>query len=164
MHTDRNKRHQITKNHYQSSYTSYAWCGLEARTMAINTICPIDAMCRFALWLPPLQDYDPRVGFQKDSNAPQSPNDSNVGMLPVIVAIPYVIIQCFEPLKNVDDTDDYGGVSHYVVVHIPVESQFMVFVGPQEQSKHLNHRPILHIYRCFCLVQLQITHKGIMEL
>jgi len=59
-------------------------------------------------------------------------------MLPVIVAIPYVIFQGFEPFENIGDAEGYGGVSHQVVVGIPVHSVFMVLVGPQEQRKHLH--------------------------
>ncbi|RDX63972.1 hypothetical protein CR513_57534, partial [Mucuna pruriens] len=59
-------------------------------------------------------------------------------MPPVIVAIPYVIFQGIEPFENVDDTDNYGGVSDQVVVKIPVDSVFMIFVGPQKQREHLN--------------------------
>jgi len=65
-------------------------------------------------------------------------------MLPVIVAIPYVIFQGVEPFENVGDTEGYGGVSDQVVVGIPVHSEFMVLVGPQEQRKHL-HPIIPHV-------------------
>jgi len=58
-------------------------------------------------------------------------------MLPVIVAIPYGNLQGFEPFKDVDDTDDYGGVSNGVVVKVPVDSDFVILVGPQKQSKNL---------------------------
>lgn len=95
-------------------------------------------MWDLVLWLSSLQDYDPRVSFQKDSNATQCSNNANVRILPAIVAMPHVIFQGVEPFENVGDTDGYGGVSNHVVVHIPVDSVFMVFVKPQEQRKHLN--------------------------
>ncbi|RDY02677.1 hypothetical protein CR513_13842, partial [Mucuna pruriens] len=108
------------------------------RTIPINPIYSVDAMCCLVLRVSPLQDNDPCVSLQKHSNTTQSCNNANVGMLPVIVTIPNGILQCIEPFKDVDDTDDYGGVSNGVVVNIPVESVFVIFVGPQKQSKNLH--------------------------
>jgi len=68
-------------------------------------------------------------------------------MLPVIVAIAYIIFQGVEPLENIGDTEGYGRVSNQVVVGIPVHSEFMVLVGPQEQRKHL-HPIIAHVVFC----------------
>ena len=117
----------------------YLWGHFPLHLLSSRTIpiCSIDTMCCLVLWVPPLQHNDPCVGLQKHSNATQSCNDANVSMLPVIVAIPYRSLQCIKPFKDVDDADDYGGVSNGVVVNVPVDSDFVVFVGPQEQSKNL---------------------------
>jgi len=40
-------------------------------------------------------------------------------------------------LKDVDDTDDYGGVSNGVVIKVPVDSDLVILVWPQKQSKNL---------------------------
>lgn len=58
-------------------------------------------------------------------------------MLPVIIAIRCGNFQCFEAFEDVDDADNYSGVSDSPMVKIPVESDFVIFVWPQKQSKHL---------------------------
>lgn len=128
------KRHKITKETNIYLATHRILHLLWPRTIPISTICSV---WNLVLWLPPLEDYDPCESFQKDSNASQCSNNTNVRMLPAIVAIPYVFFYGFEPFENVDDTDDYGSISDQVVVHIPVHSVLMVLVGPQEQRKHL---------------------------
>ncbi|KOM43339.1 hypothetical protein LR48_Vigan05g094300 [Vigna angularis] len=59
-------------------------------------------------------------------------------MLPIIVAIPYGNLQCLEPFKYVDDTNDYGGVSDGVVVEVPVD---FLFCDPCWASK-VEQKPV----------------------
>jgi hypothetical protein len=52
-------------------------------------------------------------------------------MLPVIVTVTCGYLQCIEPFEDVDDADDYCSVSDTPMVKIPVDSDFVIFVGPQ---------------------------------
>jgi len=46
-------------------------------------------------------------------------------------------LQCLKPFKDVDDADDYSCVSDTPMVKVPVESEFVIFFWPQQQSKNL---------------------------
>lgn len=108
---------------------------LHPRTISI-TICSIHSL-QLVLWFLPLDHNDPCVSFQKYSNTTQCCDNAGVCMLPVIVAICCRHLQCFKSFKDVDDADDDSCVSDTPMVKVPVESDFVIFLWPQQQSKNL---------------------------
>lgn len=100
------------------------------RTIAINTISSI--VLHFSFWSLPLQHNKPCISFQQHSNGSQGNDNSNIRIFPLFFGV-----QDVKSFKYVDDAKDYDCVSNWVVIDIPVQSEFVILLGPQKQSKHL---------------------------
>lgn len=73
----------------------------------------------------PLQNDNPCEDLESGSKSSETYQDPDVGPLPFVVRI-----QDSESLENVDDAEDYDGVSDEMVVDVPVESQLVLLLRP----------------------------------
>lgn len=63
-----------------------------------------------------------------------------------------------KPFKDVDDADDYSCVSDTPMVKVPVESDCVIFVWPQQQSKNLYS--VAEVSVSFILIISSITQHS----
>lgn len=115
-------------------------------TMPISPICSIHTLRCFLsrFWLSSLQNNIPSKSFQAHSFDSQNPNNTYVNILPLLFRI-----QNIETFEYVNDGKKNNKISHWIVVNIPVKSEFMILFRPYKQSEYLDKMQI------FLLVKLK---------
>lgn len=113
---------------------------LELSSISIGTIHPVNGMRVFIGIRSPLSlDHNkPSKSFQYSSIG--SKKDEN----PDIRSFPFLFgIQDVEPFEYVYDTKDDHRVSDPDMVHVPVDSVFVIRLWSQQQGKHLQTNSIV---------------------
>lgn len=117
-------------------------------TISINSINMLIRACFFLS----LDDYQPSNCFQYNSNRSKKYENTNIGLLPVLLAA-----QSIKSLEDVNNAQNHGSVSNGVVVYVPIQSVFVVWLGPQEQGEHLQTGQCIICQKTFHTTCLEIT-------